>query len=88
MKIGIDVGGSHIGLGIIDKQGKIILKKEKDYIVKNIDMSNIVIDTIKELIKETLEKLDIKKQAIEKIGIAFPRDSIQWGCSESGQFRY
>ena len=31
MRIGIDVGGSHIGLGIINEQGKMILKKEEDY---------------------------------------------------------
>ena len=31
MKIGIDVGGSHIGLGLVNKEGELILKKEKDY---------------------------------------------------------
>ena len=31
MRIGIDVGGSHIGLGLVNKDGKLVLKDEKDY---------------------------------------------------------
>ena len=72
MKIGIDVGGSHIGLGIIDLDGNLLLKIEKDYNVKEADMSNIVLKTIKELINQILEEKQIKIQEIEKIGIAFP----------------
>ena len=30
MRIGIDVGGSHIGLGLVNKDGKLVLKDEKD----------------------------------------------------------
>lgn len=26
MRIGIDVGGSHIGLGLVNKDGKLVLK--------------------------------------------------------------
>ena len=29
MKIGIDIGGSHIGIGLVDNNGSIILKEEK-----------------------------------------------------------
>ena len=29
-KIGIDLGGSHIAIGVIDKNGKILEKKKKD----------------------------------------------------------
>ena len=32
MKIGIDIGGSHVGVGLVDRAGKIILKKEKDLV--------------------------------------------------------
>ena len=31
MKIGIDLGGSHIGLGIIDSDNNILENYEKDY---------------------------------------------------------
>ena len=72
MNIGIDVGGSHIGLGIVNSNGKILKKVEKDYVVSEKDMSQIVIKTITELINEVIERGEIKKEEIKKIGIAFP----------------
>ncbi len=83
MKLGIDVGGSHIGLGIVDKQGNIILKKEQDYTEKQDDMSLIVINIIKKLIDEAVTELSISSVEIDKIGIAFPRNNIKWMCSKS-----
>lgn len=72
MKIGIDVGGSHVGLGIIDKDGKLLLKNEMDYLFYNEDMSQIVIDSIIGLIYKTLRENNIDKKDIELIGITFP----------------
>lgn len=72
MRIGIDVGGSHIGLGIINKQNKLVVKEEKDYEIINEDMSEIVIQTIIDLLKQVLLKQNITIEDIEKIGIAFP----------------
>lgn len=72
MKIGIDVGGSHIGLGIVDKTGKLILKKEKDYEKTESNMSQIVLDTIKKLIYQVLNEKQITIKEIESIGMAFP----------------
>ena len=72
MKIGIDVGGSHIGLGILDQDCKIIYKKEKDYQIYEKDMSKIVIKTIIELIQEIIEENKIDVKEIESIGIAVP----------------
>lgn len=72
MKIGIDVGGSHIGLGLVNKDGKLILKKEKDYEKIEEDMSYIVLETIVNLIRKILKENSIKKENIESIGIAFP----------------
>ena len=31
MKIGIDIGGSHIGIGLVDNNGSIVLKKRNVY---------------------------------------------------------
>ncbi|MCF0126668.1 MAG: ROK family protein, partial [Clostridia bacterium] len=68
MKIGIDLGGSHIAIGVIDGNGRILEKVEKritstekkqikkvieEYIVKNVDES-------------------VKKYKITEIGIAIP----------------
>ena len=72
MKIGVDVGGSHVGLGLIDESGNLLLKKEKDYEKSKSDMSSIVLETIVELINEILEENSFKKEKIESIGIALP----------------
>ena len=72
MKIGIDVGGSHIGLGIVDKNGIILYKKEKDYKVRTQEMSKIVLETIIELMEELIQEENINIQEIESIGIAIP----------------
>ncbi len=72
MNIGIDVGGSHIGLGIVDNDGKIIFKQEKDYLTQEKDMSDVVMNTINTLINEITARGSIDLKNIENIGIAFP----------------
>ena len=72
MKIGVDVGGSHVGIGIVNATGNLLLKKEKDYDKKQDDMSNIVLNTIIEIIKEIIQENNINSEEIESIGIAFP----------------
>ena len=67
MKIGVDVGGSHVGLGLIDESGNLLLKKEKDYEKRKSDMSSIVLETIVELINEILEENSLKKEKIESL---------------------
>lgn len=66
MKIGIDLGGSHIGIGVLDASNNIIAKIEKD-IVKTHDIKNKIMDYIDENIKKI-----IKSYEIELIGIAIP----------------
>lgn len=67
MKIGIDMGGSHVAIGIVDENGKIIEKFEKDIKVigdqAKAEMSTYIIETISK-IKESYN--------IEKIGIGSP----------------
>lgn len=72
MRIGIDVGGSHIGLGIIDDKGILLLKEERDYSHYEKDMSNIVIKTIIELLNNIMEEKGITASDIELMGVAFP----------------
>ena len=68
MKIGIDLGGSHIAIGVIDDKGYIVEKIEKRLLSKD-----------KRNIKETIENYIIKntnelmsKYKIKEIGIAVP----------------
>ena len=72
MRIGVDVGGSHVGIGIVNQDGKILYKKEKDYQFHKEDMSEIVVNTILELLKELIEENKINIKEIVGIGIAIP----------------
>lgn len=68
MKIGIDLGGSHIAIGVVDKNGKILEKREKR--LKGIKKSEI-----KKTIKETIIKHSkeyMENYNIDEMGIAIP----------------
>ena len=68
MKIGIDLGGSHIAIGVVDKNGRIIEKFEKK--LKSIEKKKIR-STITSYIIENVQLLR-KKHKITGIGIAIP----------------
>jgi glucokinase len=74
MKIGIDMGGSHVAIGIVNENGKIIEKFEKD--IKNVgDQAKAEISTY---IIEIISKIK-ENHNIEKIGIGSPgtpRDGV------------
>ena len=74
MKIGIDIGGSHVGVGLVDRAVKIILKKEKDLVaaLQKKDYNEILINTIVNLITNILDEGKIDISQIELIGIAVP----------------
>ena len=68
MKIGIDLGGSHIGVGVIDNKNFIVEKVEKRLLAKDKkDVKNIIESYIIKNVKEFSSKYKI----IE-IGIAVP----------------
>ena len=68
MKVGIDLGGSHIAIGVVDSRGVIIEKIEKR--LKNAEKRTIE-KSIEEYIIENA-KLLMKKYKISEIGIAIP----------------
>ena len=74
MKIGIDIGGSHIAVGLIDIYGKIICKSEED-IDNNIGEEYFEKKLVDSIIKQidivlSKKKMDITKVSL--IGIAVP----------------
>lgn len=74
MKIGIDIGGSHIGLGLIDNNMKIILKKEHNWTKEEkIIFFESVEKYCKELVAELIKDSNAK---IESIGIGYPSGNI------------
>lgn len=78
MKIGVDVGGTHVGIGLINNQYEIIDKIERDWTSKEKEnLWNNMKPIIIELIQKLLEKNNV--QEIEKIGIGFPKSRIVKG---------
>lgn len=76
MKIGIDIGGSHIAVGLVEGNGNIVVKKEKN--ISTEDRKNIekfIEETIAIAINEILRNNRIKAEDIEMIGIACPGTS-------------
>lgn len=85
MKIGIDIGGSHIGIGLVNEKNNIIIKKEHNWTdeEKNNFFNSIEI-YIKKLINEI--KKEKPEVIIEKIGIGFPSaDIINGVATKNGQ---
>ena len=68
MKIGIDLGGSHIAIGVIDDKGYIVEKTEKRLLPKDKkDIKTSIESYIIKNVKEIIQKYKIKE-----IGIAVP----------------
>lgn len=76
MKIGIDIGGSHIATGIVDYGGKILAKETLDINLSDISSTQaaeeILVNTINLQIKRLLKKTGYQVDDISKIGIAAP----------------
>ena len=66
MKIGIDIGGSHIGIGVVDSKGSIILKEET-FIEDKTNMEEKIEKYITENVIKILQAYDVNQ-----IGIAVP----------------
>lgn len=68
MKVGIDLGGSHIGLGVIDNEKNIVEQFEKYF---SEDEKKNAIEVIEKYIVEMVQELE-KIYEIDGIGIAIP----------------
>ena len=68
MKIGIDLGGSHIAIGVVDNKGKILEKVEKR--ITKVEKNNIK-KVIEEYINEKVTDF-IEKYKVTEVGIAIP----------------
>ena len=72
MKIGIDLGGSHIGIGLIEND-KILILKERNFNRKDREnLKDNIIKYTEKMISEILVEKDILISDIELIGIASP----------------
>lgn len=73
MKIGIDLGGSHISVGIITVEGKLIKKIDENIkLINDENIEGVIRDKIISLITHILRISQIPIFVIEEIGIGIP----------------
>ena len=74
MRIGIDLGGSHIAVAVVSSKNTIIAKREKDILnfeqIK--DMKEYIVENIKMLTSQVLKDVGAPSCIITQIGIATP----------------
>ena len=72
MKLGIDLGGSHVGMGLISEDLKLIQTQHIDFQKKE----KIQLEEIQEMIRQTIHKMlaeqNLTKEEISQIGVAAP----------------
>ena len=70
MKIGIDIGGSHIGIGVVNEFGKIIEKEEIRILKENKEnLESFIEDFLIDNIKRHIQKYHIELIGISSAGI-------------------
>ena len=72
MKIGIDLGGSHIGIGLIEKDEILILKERNFNRQDRENLKENIVKYTENMISEILKEKNILISDIELIGIASP----------------
>lgn len=74
MRLGIDLGGSHVGIGLLNEKSEIIGKLEENLNEeekKQIQTS--LVQKIKRNTEQLLQNHGLTLESIEQIGIACPR---------------
>lgn len=91
IRIGVDIGGSHVGVGIV-KDGRLIDFTGRDLTKQDrVNIRVALVDTIIELINELLEDSNLCISDIELIGIAAPgtiKDNIIVKSPNLGLFKF
>ena len=73
MKIGIDLGGSHIAVGLINDDYSILEAEEQNFSAEEKqNLGNVIVPKIKESVTKLLESKNLLVSNIESIGIACP----------------
>ena len=88
MRIGIDLGGSHVGIGLVDNKLELVDKLEEN--ITEIEKEQIETSLVKK-IKENTERLlsmkNVSIETIESIGIACPGTVYNGEIVKSRKFR-
>lgn len=87
MKIGLDIGGSHIAIGAIKEDCTLLFKTEKDIkISESKNPEKTLFDNMVLLIEDIICKMETEK--IELIGISAPRKYKGWKNYCCRKFKY
>lgn len=91
VRIGVDIGGSHVGVGII-KNGNLIDMSGKDLSKQDkINIRESLVNNILELINEVLDETQLNISEVDMIGIAAPgtiKDNIIVKSPNLGLFKF
>ena len=72
MKIGVDLGGSHVGIGLVDED-RIIDIKDKIFTRQDrVNIEETIVSSIKTMIEDLMKDNNLSIEQIESIGIASP----------------
>lgn len=78
MKLGVDIGGSHIGIGVVDQEGKIVEKAEKRITSEEKkDVKKVIEDYIIECYRSYSKKYEITSMGIAIPGTLNEREIIK-----------
>lgn len=92
MKIGIDLGGSHIAVGVVTEEGKTIAKAEENLkIITNENIKELIRDKIVSLISCVLNEIKMPNFVTPEIGIGVPgvvEENIIVKCEKYGIYNW
>lgn len=74
MNIGIDLGGSHIGIGLVNENGIIVNKREIS-ITRKENMEEFIIEQISKIIYDILQEQNMKLKDVNFIGLGTPGET-------------
>ena len=83
LKIGVDLGGSHIGVGLIHGDEIIVTRDHNFKKEDRLDIENTIITYTENMINDILNEKNISIDNIETIGIASPRTNFKRFDSKS-----
>lgn len=84
MKIGIDLGGSHVAVGLISEKMEIVDKVEENLTKEEKEnLAEALVKNIEKKVGQILENNQINLSKVEQIGIACPRNNKKWQYLQS-----
>jgi len=83
MKVGVDIGGSHIAIGVVNNSGRIVEKTEKR--LTSVEKKNITKSIEDYIIEHTIQFMD--KYEIDEMGIAIPGTAVNGVVLSAGNLK-